>query len=272
MNGMLAQMIAITAYGNAYLHHRGIPDNFDFLNTTFQFCNKVDFRELRKMRLSSKTKESVLANNPTEWFKYLKGNDCKQLRLHYESSKNQDFAKDYKLAGFVGGGGIWIIEAVFEQHVSFWVNRWEVTNQNAADEKIWTVNYTKLHKQQRIDKVYVEKQSMKDALNRTLKEISDFARKQNLQYWEAQFEKAKSALDSPSPEEHFYHKDLIPLSEHSLMERQLLFSAGVAWVFGGMGSWNDLGFENQEDNDVYEYLSEQLYSNINNAIIAAINT
>jgi predicted butyrate kinase (DUF1464 family) len=57
-----------------------------------------------------------------------------------------------------------------------------------------------------------------------------------------------------------------------LTAKQLLFSAGNAWVFGGMGSWNDLGFDNKEDNETYDRLSEQLYSNINEAIIASTNT
>jgi predicted butyrate kinase (DUF1464 family) len=52
------------------------------------------------------------------------------------------------------------------------------------------------------------------------------------------------------------------------MARQLVFSAGSAWVFGGMGSWNDVVFDKDEDNETYERLSEQLYTRINEAIIA----
>ena len=39
---------------------------------------------------------------------------------------------------------------------------------------------------------------------------------------------------------------------------QLLGAAQSAWVFGGMGSWNDLGFEG-EDQALYDRLSEELY-------------
>lgn len=51
---------------------------------------------------------------------------------------------------------------------------------------------------------------------------------------------------------------------------QLLSAAQSSWVFGGMGSWNDLGFEG-EDQATYESLSEELYGTVNRAIVAATN-
>ena len=93
-----------------------------------------------------------------------------------------------------------------------------------------------------------------------------------MQSWAEQFEKSRAILDSISPEDSYYHKDLIQLENYSLTAKQILFSAGSAWVFGGMGSWNDLGFDRKEDNDTYDRLSSQLYSMINEAIIAGINT
>jgi hypothetical protein len=57
-----------------------------------------------------------------------------------------------------------------------------------------------------------------------------------------------------------------------LTSKQIIFSAGSAWVFGGMGSWNDLGFDSKEDNKTCERLSERFYSNINKAIIVGANT
>ncbi len=43
MTGTLAQLIALTAYGNAYLTTGNLPDDFYPSNTTFQFCKTVDF-------------------------------------------------------------------------------------------------------------------------------------------------------------------------------------------------------------------------------------
>jgi len=272
MTGILSQIIALTAYGNDYLNNGKIPTDFNSTNTTFQFCNKVDFRDFKKMFFFLKPKESVISSSPTEWFKYLKSDGCRHLRLYFEYSKDQSFAKDHQLAGLVGGGGSWLIEAVYDNYSNYWANRWEVTNQNATDNKIWSVNYGMTVKKQHISNLQIDNQKIKDKLRHTLTEIADFAFKKNLQSWGEQFDKAKETLDSSSPGENYYHKDLIPIDNYSVTAKQILFSAGSAWVFGGMGSWNDLGFDSKDDNETYDRLSEQLYSNINEAIIAGTNT
>jgi len=43
-----------------------------------------------------------------------------------------------------------------------------------------------------------------------------------------------------------------------------------AWVFGGMGSWNDMGFEGAAREE-YESVSEDLYQTVNDTIVAAVN-
>jgi hypothetical protein len=272
MTGTLAQIITLTTFGNDFLKNGTIPTDFNTANTSFQFCNKVDFREFKKLLLFLKRKESVIANSPTEWFQYLKNDGCQHLRLYFEYSKDQSFAKDHKLAGLVGGGGSWLIEAVYENHSNYWANRWEVTNQNAPDNKIWTVNYGITVKKQHTSNLQIDNQIVKEKLRQTLTEIAEFAYKQELPSWGEQFDKAKLTLGSSTPESNYYHTDLIPVDQYSLTAKQIIFSAGSAWVFGGMGSWNDLSFDSKEDNETYDRLSEQLYSNINEAIIAGTNT
>jgi hypothetical protein len=84
MVGTLAQIVALVAYGNDYIENGKISDDFYSTNTTFQFCNMVDFRESRKMIFSSKNKEKVVSINPIEWFKYLRVDGCIHLRLYYQ--------------------------------------------------------------------------------------------------------------------------------------------------------------------------------------------
>ena len=48
---------------------------------------------------------------------------------------------------------------------------------------------------------------------------------------------------------------------------QRLFSASYnGWVFGGMGSWNDMYFEPKSENARYYSISSDLYSAINDAV------
>jgi hypothetical protein len=56
-----------------------------------------------------------------------------------------------------------------------------------------------------------------------------------------------------------------------LEAKQLLGAVQAAWVFGGMGSWNDLGFDG-DDQQEYDKLSIELFLLLNQAICSAINT
>ena len=44
-----------------------------------------------------------------------------------------------------------------------------------------------------------------------------------------------------------------------------------AWVFGGMGSWNDLVFAARTEEDEYNRLSAKLYLAVLGAFVAAVN-
>lgn len=43
-----------------------------------------------------------------------------------------------------------------------------------------------------------------------------------------------------------------------------------AWVFGGMGSWNDTGFDGEDQNE-HERVLEALFRPLNAAIVAGAN-
>lgn len=53
--------------------------------------------------------------------------------------------------------------------------------------------------------------------------------------------------------------------------QQLLSTANSAWVFGGMGWWNDMSFEG-ETQQQYDELSDRLYQLLNEAVVTGVNT
>jgi len=55
-------------------------------------------------------------------------------------------------------------------------------------------------------------------------------------------------LNSEKPETDFYYNDLMSTENYGLVNRQLLLSASKAIVYGRMGSWNDIRFENKVTN------------------------
>ncbi|WP_155393565.1 hypothetical protein [Xanthomonas albilineans] len=103
-----------------------------------------------------------------------------------------------------------------------------------------------------------------------LEQIRSFAAKHGLDSFENCFVRALEDLTAEKPWNGF-HKELLSPSLLTLDALQLLSAAQSSWVFGGMGSWNDLGFEGDEQ-QTYERLSEALYKIANWAIVAATNS
>jgi hypothetical protein len=68
-----------------------------------------------------------------------------------------------------------------------------------------------------------------------------------------------------------YNPDIAPAGWLSLEQRQLLAFAVQAWVFGGMGSWNDAWFEDESQGDHYAEVTERLYEAVIAAFIAVTN-
>ncbi len=271
MTGTVSQLITLTSFANEFLSAGSLPPGFKE-NLSFQFCNKVDFRIFERPFFLMKKREKILADSPGEWFIFLQENGCVKLRLFFVSSADQSLAKDYKLAGLIGGGGNWFIEAVYQDHSDAWANRWEVTQKDDRNDNIWTVNYARTLSNLLTMNQQIPLQKCKEDLAETLEKIEAFAISKNLDYWSAQFTQALQVIKSDIPETFYYNSALIVNKNYSLQARQVLYAAATAWVFGAMGSWNDLGFDTKQDNEKYETLTETLYARVNSALIAAINS
>ncbi|RPD90706.1 hypothetical protein EGM88_15250 [Aureibaculum marinum] len=264
MTGTLDQIIAITSFGNEYLKKGQLTDFYP-QNSTFQYCDFVDFREINKNNIFNSKKEIIVSKNPIEWFDYLKSENCLKLRLYYQTVKEDD----YKMAGFVGGGGNWFIETMYTNHSDLWISRWN-HDKNLA-EKPWQVTYGKVIEKNSIINQQLDINEIREKLKTCLEKISEFANQHATENWGQIFDKAQETLDNKNPESGFYHNDLIILDNYDLQNRQLLMSASKAFVFGGMGSWNDMWFDKKEVEEEYNRLSSELYDLIMKSITCAIN-
>jgi hypothetical protein len=112
---------------------------------------------------------------------------------------------------------------------------------------------------------------LKARLADNLAAIGNFARMRKLEGFAKAFDAGLAQLNAQNPHKGVYHADLAPDRALPLAATQLLGAAQAAWVFGGMGSWNDLWFEG-DDQSLYEQLSEELYQLLNAAIVIAANT
>jgi len=107
-------------------------------------------------------------------------------------------------------------------------------------------------------------------LRSALAEICAFSEKHDCSGFTACFVRAIETLDSGGAKRHGYHKDLIPNGAVSDLATSMLDACQSAWVFGGMGSWNDMSFERAEQTE-YDRVSEQLFNILNETIQTAAN-
>ena len=265
MIGTVAQLVTLAAYGNAYLRIGYINEDYDQSNSTFQFCKRIHFKELLDGKPSSKS----LAESPSAWFRYLRERNCQCLRLYYDL---ENIKNNQRTAGLINSAGTWYLEALYSDHSDFWLADWQVGDQKAEDQKVWLVDYILVAPNKTSINLQFRPEDVRKELNEVLPEIAAFASSQKLQNWVAVFLAAKDTLTKENPEADYYHKDLLPEQYYWLEYQQLIFAAGTAWVFGAMGSWNDLIFDDPKTEKQYNELSAKLYKAIIKTIIAAVNT
>jgi hypothetical protein len=268
VTGTTAQFISLACYGNALL--RGIPiADFSPGNSTFQFCDSVNFVEVSK-NFFGKTKEVLVASNPVAWFEYLKHKTIHGLKLSWKPGNDPNLA-GRMAAAFVGGGGTWELEAVGKNDYSqLWLSRWEVGNQNAPDRKIWRVTYGRVGETKTSGLGETDLNRIEEELRASLQNIHEFALRINCGGFAEYFLRALDTLENKSNPSKLYHRDLAPDGLLSPQAARILEACQHAWVFGGMGSWNDMVFEGEEQQR-YDSVSERLFKSLHAAIPSATN-
>lgn len=268
MNGPLAQIVALTIYGNAVLAGHSIPKFFPD-NSTCKFCNEIAFAELGKSLLG-KAKESRVAASPDEWFSYLRKKGARGVRL-LRKAQNDPRIPDRMSAGFVGGGGTWMIEVILEGGRSeYWVARWEVWNQNAPEQRIWRVTYGRVDQKPTTNSPAPNLGQHRARFLKRLQAIRNFSAREKSDPFTASFDQALDTMSARDLKLHGYHRDLSPAGFLQTDAVVVLDAAQSSYVFGGMGSWNDMGFEKETQKE-YERVSEDLFEELNEVIIAATN-
>jgi hypothetical protein len=216
----------------------------------------------------------LYAANPIEWLQLLKEEGCRSIRLvHKADNSNELNAPDHKLAPFVGGGGFNYLEAVFDHHSDFWMSRQEVTDPDAENRKIWSVTYGCIYPKQPIayDPKSLTIAESSQNLKNVLERITDFANVHS-PYWATTFQRALDFLNSDIPYKNENDKLIVPAHLIPIDSLRLLAAAGTAWVFGGMGSWNDLSFKDEMVEKQYDALSEELYASLHDCYACVANS
>jgi hypothetical protein len=271
MQGELAQLISLTSYGNEYLASGNLPLFYYPEHHTFQYCRVVEF-VIPGDNVSPSSYELVWAENPLLWFEKLKQEGCTGLKLSYQPADRHPLAQEHQLVAFIGGGGQWLIETQNNGRAQYWLKRWELTNKEDPDQKIWTVHYARVEANVPLINQHFDIEEIKAEFESVLTALIRFCKHQDLPQWGSIFLSGKNMLTSlmSLPENH--QLDLLVNKNYSQSAQQLMYAVDEIWVFGGMGSWNDIGFEEGEVQKEYDELSGRLYAVMMKGIIAVVNS
>jgi hypothetical protein len=269
MQGSIAQTLALTIGGNAFLQGHSIPD---FLpnGSAFRFCSAVQFLDANDTSWGEH--DGLVAGYPRAWLAYLQRRGCTGLRLRLLGQNRQDVSDRLNVA-FVGGGSRWLIEELDAPSPICWEGAWRGWRrpQDAPDGRIWLVRYHRLGEAAPDDGGPADSLELAAArLREALTAILAFAEGNALGFTEY-FKRGLDCLSSSAPLAKAYHADFGPPGFLSLPASQILGACQAGWVFGGMGSWNDgaYGPDLAGDGDA---LSEQLFDTFQAGLVAAANS
>lgn len=260
MTGTLSQLITLTSYGNEYLRNEDLAGGFYPNHNAFLHCRSVEFSAMISKGNEQFIEDSI-AKTPTYWFAYLKKGYCKRIKMHYQVKENND----RQLAAFVGGGGTTLLETDYGEFSNFWFNKWEYVNEK------WEVTYLSDLKQYKPIDSHYDIGDTHARLGDVLTRIRDFAQNNKQGHWAKIFDKALQALSETTPNMTERQASRILPKNYALLNKQLLLTASRSFVFGGMGSWNDVYFSDEEIYKQYGTLSGELYQTMMQAIVCSVN-
>jgi hypothetical protein len=266
MNGELAQIASLVAHAKVALESRGAFALPDLAHSTFRFVHSLAFeRETRSLLWRRRTEE--IGTSVADWFRHLTGAGVTAIGLAVWSSHRE--LPDHVTAGFSGGGS-WGIRTAGARGPSLWLARWTPDRREAPDRRIWSVTYRELPgRDPPVPALTVAAAAAK--LDVLLGRAERLAGAADLSPWTGFFGSAREKLHADRPGFE-YHPDLLPASAYAVDARRLLAAAERAWVFGGMGSWNDVGFADRALDREYRTLTPELYSAVLLAVAASVNS
>jgi hypothetical protein len=218
------------------------------------------------------TADEVIAADPEAWLQQLR-RDSARLRVGFVA-RDRAGISDRDTTGFANGGSRWLIEvSQLGAAPTWWEPEWTVEpGRPESDRRIWSVTYWRrpgpfaLSDPRPLFALFVELGETLDAL---VGLIQRAAPEEAMPGWIENFRTARKALAEDSGR--FGRGDPGPRNFLSAEAYRMIHACRAAWVFGGMGSWNDGAYWGSVEAEG-DYLSEKLFDLCQQGTVAAANS
>ncbi len=265
MQTNILRSFALVTVGNAALAGRDVSAFWP--SELLRFYKQIEFLIAR-----GNDEYVPVAPDPLAWFEKLKALGCIGLRLHTRPMQQRPgigAQSERMLVGMVGGGPRWIIEAAMPSRTEVWEGYDRLGDRDDPEQKIWLSAYIMLGETERQDGADKDVAAATQEVRAALTDIEALAREIPDQPFTESFTGALRVLDGGAPD--YPSLEFLDLTDLDQAARRLLTASAQAWVFGAMGSWNDLGVEERLQQR-YNDTSEALFLALQRAVIAAANS
>jgi len=261
VNGELAQLAALVAQGNAWLGGDHAAAARITSGSTFQYVRSFGFRH----RAGRLVKRTVVETTAEAWLEGLRRRGAAALWLDPRMSGSGPMPT--RMAAAFANGARASIVALGPATERWWASWTVVGRPTPEDQRIWAVDYDGEPDPMAVPEPRDVPRHLNE-LRERVRAAADLAGRAGWPMWVDWLEAALAAAASDAPVARF-HDDVLPPGAG--VERRRLFAlVSGAWVFGGMGSWNDMGTV-PELNDEYERVSQDLFEAITEGVAAAVN-
>lgn len=267
MNGELDQLIVLATHGTEWLQAPDGPaPELDQTHLSFRFVRSVRFTMDGGWLRRGRTATGVAG-----WLDGLRRRGVTRLWLamppEQEQARVRHGMPEHMLAGFANAGS-WFLLGPADGFVEGWAASWEVGARDDPAQRIWDITYRGSTLAGATEAPGPGVPAARDALLAALTATRSFAHAHDLTSWAGLFGQALELLDPAAPDPQL--ADMVPAGWPPAA-RRLAAASAASWVFGGMGSWNDLGFSGSEDNVEYERCSAELYRAVLDGLVASTN-
>lgn len=253
MNGEMYQVCCIVAATK-----KALAENTTIQDIPLPYVQNITFQCLPQKRIFGK--KTYQANCIADWFAHCKNKHLQDIKFLCPVT-----VAERKYLGFANTAKSSMVCFYPNDIVTFFTAVWEFDQV----QKAWNVFYTEqVWENPPKEKPHFENNSK--ALQSILEQIRDFATQIECDYFAKVFDKAYHMLSQLKYEPvNQINPPIIPTEYLPIYA-----AAGMADVFGAMGSWNDeppyMAHQKGLD-DVYETLSNTLLQNIRLALLYVIN-
>jgi hypothetical protein len=260
----LAQLISLVAYGNAFVHGLIAAPELTGSNWSFRYVRFLRFDRHSHRRIPwTNQLPTTIARNTSEWFERLRNDGVTKLGLNIAADT------DYKMAGFAGAVPATILTNRPDRR-EHWVGSWTVISPKPSDDLVWDVVYESVP----LTALSLELPTVPDmvpSLRSALEDARDIAVGDHLDQFKRNFVEAIQFLDGQLPATSGPW-DLLPDVGFSVQARKLLAASTRAWVFGGMGWWNDIVFDSSDQQARFDVVTRRLWQTVLQGLGSAANS